>query len=181
MAHARLFTDTRVINMITWSGTKKIKDIFEGYKNNSDTEEGGITSMNDKLNIRPRYQRLYIRENDKVWKDNLINSIICKFPINRVYFGVFEENGVESYELLDGQQRLITICEFLNGKESITINGDELAFAALPDDIKEDILNYEIDVTYCKGDEDARIKWFKRINQPNSILTEQEFLDRVPA
>lgn len=31
MAHARLFTDTRVINMITWSGTKKIKDIFEGY------------------------------------------------------------------------------------------------------------------------------------------------------
>lgn len=174
MAHARLFTDTRVINMITWSGTKKIKDIFEGYKNNSNTEEGGITSMNDTLNIRPRYQRLYIRENDKVWKDNLINSIICKFPINRVYFGVFEENGVESYELLDGQQRLITICEFLNGKESITINGDELAFAALPDDIKEDILNYEIDVTYCKGDEDARIKWFKRINQPNSILTEQE-------
>ena len=39
---------------------------------------------------------------------------------------------------------------------------------------QEDFLNYPLDVTYCVGDEDARIAWFKRINQENAILVPQE-------
>ena len=47
-------------------------------------------------------------------------------------------------------------------------------FSTLSADQKEAILNYPLDVTYCIGSEESRIKWFKRINQPNTILTNQE-------
>ena len=53
MAHARLFTDTREIKMFTLNTTFPISDLSEGYVNNSMEEEGGVTSMNGKLNIRP--------------------------------------------------------------------------------------------------------------------------------
>lgn len=174
MAHARLFTDTREIKMQTKNESFSIAELCEGYVNNAMGEEGGVTSMNGKLNIRPRYQRLYIRENDNVWRENLINSIICGFPINRLYFGAFAEGSELRYEVLDGQQRLMTICEFLKGNFPVMVNNEPIYGNNLPEDIARIIRKYEVDVTICTGDEDARIKWFKRINQPNSILTEQE-------
>ena len=181
MAHARLFTDTREIKMFTLNTTFPISDLSEGYVNNSMEEEGGVTSMNGKLNIRPSYQRLYIRENDNIWRENLINSIICGYPINRLYFGEFMEGNEKRFEVLDGQQRLMTICEFLKGNFPVMVNNEPIYGNNMPDDIARTVRSYMVDVTICTGDEDARIKWFKRINQPNSILTEQEFLDRIPA
>ena len=67
MAHAKLFTDTREIKMETDNYSYSIAVLCEGYVNNAMSEEGGVTAMNGKLNIRPRYQRLYIRENDNMW------------------------------------------------------------------------------------------------------------------
>ncbi len=173
----KVFDNTDVIQMLTINTTIPISEIKEGYEDKSN-EEGGIFSMNGKLNIRPRYQRAYIADTTANWRENLINSIICGFPINRLYIGIdsSETESVDNAnkEMLDGQQRTKTICDFVEGAFAILYNGYLTHFHNLPHEIQERILNYQLDVTYCKGSESARIAWFKRINQPNSILTPQE-------
>lgn len=174
------FNDTNKIKMETINDTLTIKDISEGYIDNSEYEEGGITSMSGRLNIRPRYQRAYVVGEKKMWKENLINSIICGYPINRIYIGVDEEDrkskqkDLWNLEMLDGQQRTKTICDFINDKYCVCIDGNYKYWSGIDNEYKQRILNYKLDITYCIGDESSRIKYFKRINQPNSILTEQE-------
>lgn len=169
--NAKRFTSYENINMQAVPSTKTIREISKGYVNESETERGGVTSMCGKLNIRPRYQRSYVNENNTVWKENLINSILCNYPINRMYFGQVRENELE---VVDGQQRIITICDFINGKFSIKWKDKLCYFEQLSEVEKNKFLDYELDVTTCIGDEISRIAWFKRINQPNALLTEQE-------
>lgn len=175
----RVFTNTDEIHMTPFNTQLKIGELIKGYVNNSLTDEGGVTTMNGRNNIRPKYQRSYVAENNVEWRVNLINSILCGFPINRIYIGV-DENSNNDYlneadwETLDGQQRTITICEFCNDNFPIIYNGYETHFSNLRKDLQERILDYELDITICKGSQDARIAWFKRINQPNSILVPQE-------
>ena len=173
----KVFDNTSIIEMLPINSTLKISELVKGYQDNSLTE-GGVYSMNGRLNIRPRYQRAYIADTTTNWCENLINSILCNFPINRIYIGIdgSETRGIEEamLEMLDGQQRSITICRFVTNEFAIPYNGHPAHFRNLPPEIQERILNYNLDITYCKGTESARIAWFKRINQPNSILTPQE-------
>ena len=166
------------IAMTVINANLKVSDLIQGYEDNSETEVGGITSMNGRLNIRPRYQRAYVADLTPHWRENLINSILCGFPINRMYIGLDLHDERDIYnanlEMLDGQQRTKTICDFINSEFSIKLDGATYYFHNLSEEDKDKILNYDLDVTYCKGTEDARIAWFKRINQPNAILTPQE-------
>ena len=181
----KAFTDYSRIDMTVRNAQIFIRDIIKGYVDNSETEVGGISSMDGRLNIRPRYQRSYIADTANNWRENLINSIICGFPINRIYIGVDEEESNTkdcsewALEMLDGQQRTKTICDYVNGDFTIEVNGMKCYFHNLTEDMQEKILNYPVDVTYCIGDEDARIAWFRRINQPNSILVPQELRNAV--
>ena len=174
----KAFESITKINMRVRNATIKVKDLVEGYVDNSLNDEGGITSMNGRLNIRPKYQRAYIVDMKPMWRENLINSILCKFPINRIYIGVdkasAEKLGECALEMLDGQQRSKTICDYVKGKFSIVIDGCTYYFHNLTKEEQDVILDYPLDVTYCIGSESARIAWFKRINQPNSILVPQE-------
>ena len=170
----KAFESVTRINMIPRNATIKIRDLVEGYEDNSLNDEGGITSMNGHLNIRPKYQRAYIADMTPMWRENLINSILCGFPINRIYIGVEGAFDEQHYEMLDGQQRTKTICDFVKGDYPITIDGCLYHFHNLSAENQQAILNYPIDITYCIGNESARIAWFKRINQPNSILVPQE-------
>lgn len=177
---SKTFESVTKIQMRVKNAIIKIRDIVEGYLDNSVNEEGGITSMNGRLNIRPRYQRAYIADMKPMWRENLINSILCGFPINRIYIGVDEKRSeflsfMEwELEMLDGQQRTKTICDYVNGKFHIIIDGSPYYFHNLSKEQQDTIMDYPIDVTYCIGSESARIAWFKRINQPNSILVPQE-------
>lgn len=167
------------IDMKAINSTIKVRDLVDGYSDKSLEDEGGITSMKGRLNIRPKYQRAYIADTKYGWRENLINSILCGYPINRIYIGVDAKDADKTFtewalEMLDGQQRSKTICDYVIGKFSITIGGYRKNFDNLSKAEQESILNYELDVTYCIGNESARIAWFKRINQPNSILVPQE-------
>ena len=169
----KAFNSLENIVMIVKNATIKIRDIATGYVDNSETDEGGVTSMNGRLNIRPKYQRAYIVNMVPNWRENLINSILCGFPINRIYLGA-PDGVLGGLEVLDGQQRIKTICDFIEGDFPIIINGAIYHYDNLFPDQQEKILDYPLDITYCEGTESARIAWFKRINQPNSILTAQE-------
>ena len=121
----KAFGSVTKINMRAINATIKVRDLVEGYVDNSVSEEGGITSMNGRLNIRPKYQRAYIADMKPMWRENLINSILCGFPINRLYIGV-DENETEKHsfvewalEMLDGQQRTKTICDYEIGRAHV--------------------------------------------------------------
>ena len=117
-----------------------IREFVEGY-NNQDNEEKGVTTMNGKLNLHPSVMRGYIRQNDIKWKQNLIESIIMGYPIRCIFWG---GNDDGTYENVDGQQRGITICDFVHNKFNIIVNGTETPFERLSDDIQNRILNYNL-------------------------------------
>ena len=71
------------------------------------------------LDLRPKYQRNYIWKND--FRDKLIYSIIKGYPIGSIIIRQLNtpnEKGAMS-EIVDGQQRLTTIYEFVEGKYEI--------------------------------------------------------------
>ena len=68
------------------------------------------------IELNPGYQRR------RVWKDNkrkslLIESLMLRIPIPAFYF---YENEDGKYQVIDGQQRLTTIKEFVNGEFRLT-------------------------------------------------------------
>ena len=81
------------------------------YKN---SEEEGVVSYGGKLNIRPKYQREFIYKDDK--RNAVIETIKKDFPLNVMYW-VKNEDG--SFEVMDGQQRTISFCEYIDGKFSL--------------------------------------------------------------
>ena len=83
-----------------------IRDLIKGYVDN---DEEGVVGFNGKLNIRPAYQREFIY-NDKQ-RNAVLVSVDKGFPLNSMYWA---DNGDGTYELLDGQQRTISICQFCN-------------------------------------------------------------------
>jgi uncharacterized protein with ParB-like and HNH nuclease domain len=88
-----------------------IADITKGYINKS---EEGVFGFNGELNIRPKYQREFVYKDKQ--RDAVLQSIMKQFPINVMYW---VKNSENSFEVLDGQQRTISICEFVSGKFAI--------------------------------------------------------------
>ena len=143
----------------------KVVDLFNGYKDNNDE---GIVGFGGKLDIRPPYQREFVYKDKQ--RDAVIDTITKGFPLNTMYW-VENEDG--TYELLDGQQRTISICQYINGDFSI----NDIAFHNLTKEEQERILNYSLMVYICKGDERERLEWFKTINIAGEKLTNQELLN----
>jgi uncharacterized protein with ParB-like and HNH nuclease domain len=61
------------------------------------------------LNIRPKYQREFVYDDKK--REAVVNSVRKDFPLN-VMYRMKNEDG--TFEILDGQQRTISICQFVN-------------------------------------------------------------------
>ena len=80
-----------------------INDLVENYKDNS---EEGVTGYNDKLDIRPPYQREFVY-ND-IQQKAVIDTVIKRFPLNVMYWAVRDDNE-KPYEIIDGQQQLTLI------------------------------------------------------------------------
>ena len=94
--------------------------------------------------IRPLYQREFIYKDKQ--RDAVIDTITKDFPLNVMYWAV-QENG--DFELIDGQQRTISICQFVEGDFAF----EGRYFHNLQNDEKEKILNYRLMVYRCSGTE----------------------------
>lgn len=147
----------------------KVEFIAIGYKDN---QVEGVFGMNGKLNIRPPYQREFVYGEKQ--RRAVIDTILKGFPLNTIYW---VDNGNDNYEVLDGQQRTISICQFINGEFSINFNGVEMFFHNLPSDVQDKILNYELMIYVCQGDNSERLDWFRTINIAGEKLTDQELLN----
>ena len=145
----------------------KVREIVEGYINN---DEEGVVGFDGKLDIRPKYQREFIY-NDKQQQE-VIKTIQKGFPLNVMYWCI---NDDSSYELLDGQQRTLSICEYIKGNFSV----DGKYFYTLQDDEQERILNYELMIYICEGGNSEKLEWFKIINVQGEKLTDQELRNAI--
>lgn len=144
-----------------------IRDIANGYLNNN---EEGVVGYGGKLNIRPKYQREFVYKDKQ--RDSVIETIKEGFPLNVMYW---VKNEDDTYEVLDGQQRTISFCEYVEGKFSL----DKMYFHNLTDTAKEKILNYKLMVYVCEGNDDEKLDWFKIINIAGVKLTDQELLNAL--
>ncbi|KAF5061950.1 hypothetical protein DSECCO2_310060 [anaerobic digester metagenome] len=148
-----------------------IKQLFEDY---TDMGEEGVFGFNGKLNIRPPYQRELVYDASE--QAEVIASVRKGFPINVMYW-MDNENG--TFELLDGQQRTLSICRFIDGEFPLDIDGNPKFYDNLTEDQQNKILNYELTIYYCIGSDTERLDWFRIINIAGKKLTDQELRNAV--
>lgn len=87
--------------------------------------------------------------------------------------------GDDQYEVLDGQQRTLSVMQYLDHKYSISFDGGKYYCDLLPDDKYDDIMNYEFMVYVCEGSESEKLDWFKVVNIAGEKLTDQELRNSV--
>lgn len=142
-----------------------ISAIALDYKDNN---ENGVAGYGGNLNIRPPYQREFVYKDAQ--RNAVIDTILKDFPLNAMYWAKNEDG---TYEVLDGQQRTISFCQYVNGDFSI----NEIFFHNLSEYEQEKIMNYKVMVFVCDGNDKERLDWFRRINVAGVELTDQELLN----
>ena len=146
-----------------------VRDIVEDYY---DDDEGGVTGYGGKLDIRPPFQREFIYKEKE--RNAVIDSILKDFPLNVMYWADREDG---SFEIIDGQQRTISIAQYVEGEFSF----NKQYFENLPLDKQDLILNYKLMVYVCRGTDSEKLEWFKTINIAGQQLTNQELRNAVYA
>jgi Protein of unknown function DUF262/HNH endonuclease len=145
----------------------KIADLVEGYVDNS---ESGVVAYDGKLDVRPPYQREFVYKDKQ--REAVIDTVLKGFPLNVMYWATRDDG---TFEVIDGQQRTISICQYINGDFAF----DFKYFHNLPKDKQEIILNYELMIYFCTGLESEKLDWFRIINIAGEKLTDQELLNAV--
>lgn len=149
----------------------KVRDVFDSYADNGDD---GVFAYGGKLAIRPAYQREFVYDASQA--EAVIHTCLKGFPLNVMYWVKVGDN---KYEVLDGQQRTLSVMQYLKHKFPITINGQKYYWDALPDDKYNAIMNYDFMVYICEGEESEKLEWFKVVNIAGEKLTEQELRNSV--
>lgn len=139
-----------------------VGEVCQGYVDNN---EEGVVGYGGMLNIRPKYQREFIYGDKQ--RNAVIETINKGFPLNVMYW---VKNNEGEYEVLDGQQRTLSFCKYVNGDFSL----NEKYFYNLTDTEKQAILNYKLLVYVCEGNDKEKLSWFRIINIAGEPLTEQE-------
>lgn len=148
-----------------------VEQLADGYVDNL---EQGVLGYGGKLDIRPPYQREFIYKDQQ--RNAVIETVRKGFPLNVMYWAAL---GNDRYEIIDGQQRTISICQFVAGDFSIPIDGVQMYFHNLRDDQQRQILEYELMVYVCEGTDTEKLEWFKIVNIAGERLTDQELRNAV--
>lgn len=144
-----------------------VREIAENYIDNA---ENGVIGYNGRLNIRPKYQREFVYKEKQ--RDAVIETIVKGFPLNVMYW---VKNSDDDFEVLDGQQRTISFCQYVNGDFSL----NNRAFHNLTQTEQQQILDYKVMVYFCDGNDKEKLDWFKTINIAGEKLTDQELRNAV--
>lgn len=144
-----------------------IRQLTSGYEDNDDE---GVRGYDGQLDIRPPFQREFIYKDKQ--RELVIDTIFKNYPLNVMYWAKREDG---TFEVIDGQQRTISISQYVNGDFSYK----NRYFNNLLDEEKEIVLNYELMVYVCSGSEVEKLEWFKTINIAGVTLNDQELRNAV--
>lgn len=129
-----------------------IRQLAEGY---ADNDNEGVVGYGGRLNIRPKYQREFVYKDKQ--RNAVIDTVVKYFPLNVMYWAVCDDG---TYEVIDGQQRTISICQYVTNVFSFGMR----YFHNLQSDEQERILNYPLTVYICSGTDSEKLEWFRTIN-----------------
>lgn len=155
-----------------------VGEVYEGYVND---DEEGVSGYDGRLDIRPRYQREFVYGPEK--RNAVIHTVLNELPLNVMYWaktGNAPREGAE-WEVLDGQQRTLSLMEYVDGSFSVPVGGHDMTFFNLPSDLQERITSYELLVYTCEGTDSDKLAWFRTINTAGEPLTDQELRNAVYA
>ena len=148
-----------------------VREVANGYL---DSAEEGVVGYGGLLDIRPRYQREFVYDEKK--RNAVIDTIRKGFPLNVMYWVITDQ---ETYEVMDGQQRTISFCQYVNGDFSIPVDGHPMAFHNLQKTQQDQILDYTLMIYFCSGTDKERLDWFRIINIAGERLYDQELRNAV--
>lgn len=148
-----------------------IRQVTRDYINN---EEEWVVWYSWLLNIRPKYQREFVYKDKQ--RDAVIETVKKNFPLNVMYW---VKNTDWSYEVLDWQQRTISICEYVSWKFSLDFGDGIQYFHTLTDSEQNQILDYKLMVYFCEWSDKEKLDWFKTINIAGEKLTAQELRNAI--
>ena len=141
-----------------------IREVVAGYVDNADE---GCFGYGGRLNIRPAYQREFVYKLNQ--RRAVIDSIQKNFPLNVMYW---VDGGDGTFELLDGQQRTLSICQYVHGDFSV---GKSMYYKNLTTDEKNQLLDYRLMIYVCSGGTDReKLDWFQIVNIAGVELNDQE-------
>lgn len=155
--------------------TLTVRNICDGFIYN-EFEGKGLYGWGGQLVIQPEYQRNYIYNDGK--KDvAVINSLLNVYPLGLLYF-VKTKSG--QYEVLDGQQRITSFGRYVTGKFGIMDENDiPQYYSSLPEDKQKRIMDSQLTIYICEGEESEIKEWFKTINIAGVPLNQQELLNAI--
>lgn len=135
-----------------------------------------------KLDLQPDFQRYFVWNNTKA--SRLIESLLLDIPIPVIYAA---EDAKANYAVVDGQQRLTTICSFMDGtfpdKRDFQLSGLQVLteingkqFKDLPGPQQEMIIGTALRLIIIEHDSDPDVKFevFERLNLGAEKLNDQE-------
>ena len=144
------------------------RQLVDGYE---DKGEDGVFGYGGKLNIRPPYQREFVYNEKK--RDAVINTIYHGYPLNTMYWA---DNGDGTFEIIDGQQRTVSICQYITGVFPYMLK----FFENVKDPVERSkVLDYKLTIYVCSGTDTEKLKWFETVNIGGEELTPQELRNAV--
>ena len=161
--------------MKTTLKTYTVREMVNGFVYN-ELEGKGLFGLSGKLTIQPEYQRNYIYLKAKK-EEAVIDSLLKGYPLGLIYFNVAAK---DQFEVLDGQQRITSVGRFVTGKFAILDeNNRRQYFSSLAVNKQTKILDSELLIYHCEGEESEIKEWFKTINIAGIPLNEQELLNAI--
>ncbi len=141
---------------------------------------GSIKSIRKRINTNPDFQRPAVW--GKSQKQLLIDTILREYDVPKLYW---RRTGTkpDTYDVVDGQQRLRTIWEFYDGsfklpKDADSIDDQEIAncdYETLPDDLRVRFDSYSLDVVILEDtDEDEVREMFLRLQNGTSLKAQEK-------
>lgn len=154
---------------------RKVKDLLSDY-------------IGKDLDPRPSFQRGYVW--DKTRASKLIESIMLNVPLPLIYTAE-EQDGTEV--VIDGQQRLISVFSFIQGKfprddSKFALTGLKLlkdlngkTFSDLSDADRKSLERYIFQIIRISKESNANVKFeiFERLNSGSVTLNAQELRNCV--
>jgi hypothetical protein len=153
-----------------------VADICKGFVYN-ELEGKGLFGLGGRLTIQPEYQRNYIYAEKGGSKEQaVIHSLLMGYPLGLIYFNTV---APDTFEVLDGQQRITSIGRYVTNKFAIMNNGNPQYFDSLPTDQQTRIRDSKLLIYECEGTESEIKQWFETINIAGVPLNDQELLNAI--
>ena len=123
-----------------------VRELVDGYV---DDAESGVRGYGGKLDIRPAYQREFVYKEKE--RNAVISTVMKGFPLNVMYWA---RNADGTFEVMDGQQRTISLCQYAAG---------DFAWGEL------DLALGEAAGVSARVREDARIGTYRHRHRPRAL------------